>query len=304
MYIQTVQGWKEADELGKTYCHEHLQLDLSGQKQDPDTNFDDLEAVIAECSRLADRGLGALVEVTNRGMGRNVAAMQRVSSETGIHVIASTGFYKEPYLPDYFYTETEAALVRMLLTDILEGMDGTGVRAHVIGEVGTSRDQITDEERRLFRVAAAAHCETGHPVYTHTTLGTMALEQLALLKERGVDLTRVAIGHLDLACDREYHLRIADQGCFLAFDTIGKLNYERDEARAEHLRALFDRGHGGQILLSQDVTRKSHLEKNGGIGYSYLLDKFVPLLQEYRFTDSDLEQVLVTNPGKFLAVSR
>lgn len=304
MQIHTVTGWREASVLRITYCHEHVHLDLSGHKHDSDTNFNDLDAVVAEFVRLGELGVGTVIDVSNRGMGRDVEAMLRVSRETGVEVVASTGFYKEPFLPEYFYRESEQALVNLLLADIRDGIDESGVCAHVIGEIGTGKYEFSADQHKLFRVAAAAHCETGHPIYTHTTLGTMALEQLEFLKARGVDLTRVAIGHLDLKCDNYYHQQVADYGCFIAFDTVGKLKYESDENRALHLLALVESGHLGQILLSQDITRKSHLQKNGGIGYSYLLTEFVPLLREHGLTEAEINTILVENPKKFLAVSR
>ncbi|WP_353892453.1 phosphotriesterase-related protein [Proteinivorax hydrogeniformans] len=302
MVIQTVDGAICEDRLGKTYIHEHLKIDLSKHKGSDDTNFNDLEAVIEEMKTLKSKGVNSIVEVTNRGMGQDIAAMQKVSRQCQLNIIASTGFYKEPYLPDYFYTMTEKELAKLLVKDILEGIDKTGVKAHVIGEVGTGKENISDEEAKIFGIAIAAHLETGRPISTHTTLGNLALQQLKILSDSQVDLQKVVIGHLDLNCDKDYHLRVADSGCYMAFDTIGKTSYQLDGKRAEHIKILIDRGHVNQIMLSQDITRKSHLQSRGGIGYNYLMDTFVPMLREVGVRETEIDQMLIDNPKRFLAI--
>jgi phosphotriesterase-related protein len=98
----------------------------------------------------------------------------------------------------------------------------------------------------------------------------------------------------------ETHLRIAQTGATLAFDTIGKINYASDEARVKHIKGLIERGHVGQIVLSQDLTRKSHLKKFGGIGYCYMLDEFLPKLREAGVEEEQIMQMLVKNPVRVL----
>lgn len=302
MSIITVNGEIDKNSLGSTYIHEHLSVDLSAHKKDPDTNFDDVESLIDEIKNIKSKGIDSIVEVTNRGMGRNIEVMKRVADETGINVIASTGFYKEPFLPSYVYEMEEKELSKLLIKDLTEGIDNTDIKAHVIGEIGTSKDTMTDMEHKIFRVAARAHLETGRVFSTHTTLGTYAIKQIEFMKKHNIDLSKVVIGHLDLNCDSDYHLRIADNGCYLAFDTIGKNNYEKDEVRVKYIKNLIDRGHLNQIVLSQDITRKSHLKINGGIGYDHLIDNFIPKLLEAGITQSQIDKMLKENPRELLDI--
>ena len=302
MSITTINGSITGGELGRTYIHEHLGIDLSGQKNDLDAKFDDIKAIIEEMKILKDKGIETIVDVTNRGMGRDIEAMRKIADATGMKVIASTGFYKEPYLPSYVYEMEVDDIVKLLLEDIREGIDGSGIKAHVIGEIGTGKDSITPMELKMFDVAARTHLETGKPISTHTTLGTLAMEQLKLFKVYGIAPSNIVIGHLDLNCDIDYHLRIADSGCFMAFDTIGKLNYQPDEKRIDNIKALIDRGHLDQIVLSQDITRRSHLKINGGIGYSYLLDCFIPRLIKAGIEEKHINHMLCSNPARLLDV--
>lgn len=302
MFVTTINKKINENELGKTYIHEHLKIDLSSQKKDLDTKFDNTGLVIDEMKVLKNKGIDTIVEVTNRGMGRDIEAMKKIADESGINVIVSTGFYKEPYLPQYVYEMEDKELSKILIKDILDGIDDSKVKAHLIGEIGTSKDIISPIESKVFKIAAIAHRETGRPISTHTTLGTMALEQLSILKEYSVDMSKVVIGHLDLKCDLDYHLRIAETGCYLAFDTIGKIKYESDENRIKHIKELIKRGHINQIMLSQDITRRSHLKINGGIGYTYLVDNFLPKLLKYGVSQKQIDIMMINNPKEFLKV--
>jgi phosphotriesterase-related protein len=300
MAIYGIGGEIHPGQLGKTYMHEHLYLDLSRIKGDPDTHYDATDLVIEEMKKLKSMGVSTIVEVTNHGMGRDVGRMQRIVKESGIQVVVSTGFYKDPFLPASAISRPVGELAKMMIRELDEGIGDSGIRAQLIGEIGTSKDQMTKMEAKVFEAAARAHVETGAAISTHTTLGTYALEQLKFLKGFKVNLEKVVIGHVDLSCDADTHLRIAQTGATLAFDTIGKVNYASDEARVLHIKKLIERGHVDQIVLSQDLTRKSHLKECGGIGYGYMLEEFLPKLRAAGVTETEIQQMLVSNPYRIL----
>lgn len=294
--MNTVRGNIDINELKRVYIHEHLKIDLSAQKKDEDAKFDQVDLVIDEMKQLKDKGIDTIVEVTNRGMGRDIHAIKHICDESGMNAIVSTGFYKEPFLPKYVYDMEEKEISKLLIDDILKGIDGTDIKAAMIGEVGTGKGQMSPMEEKIMKCCAYAHFETGKPMYTHTTLGTLALDQLKLFKSCSVDLEKVVIGHLDLNSDMEYHLRVADTGCFLGFDTVGKVKYQPEEFRIKAIKSLINRGHLSQIVLSQDLTRRSHLKENGGIGYSYLMDVFVPMMLSEGISQSEIDKMLIVNP--------
>lgn len=302
MVIQTVSGTIDKHQLGRTYIHEHLNIDLSGAKQDPDANLDDIKGVTKEIEYLKSIGVDTIVEVTNIGMGRDISKLQNVWEKTEMNIVVSTGYYKEPFYPQEVYKLDYKQLGKLMIDELQNGIEDTGISAHVIGEVGTSKDIITDTELKVLKAAIFAHRETGHPIFTHTSLGTMALEQLKLFEKEKVDMSKVLIGHLDLHCDKDYHLSIADYGCYIGFDTIGKIKYEKDETRIEHIKYLIEKGFLDQIVLSQDITRKSHLQKNGGIGYSYLMEKFIPLSISQGIKKEEIDHMMIQNPKELLEV--
>ena len=186
---------------GYTLMHEHITIDLSGVKKDTDCQLDCYAETVAEFKKLYERGVRRVVDVTNDGMGRNVPYVLNVEKETGIRIVQSTGFYKEPFLPERVYGQTVRQMADWMIGEITVGIDGTGPKAGMIGEIGTSKNQMTETERKVFDAAVIAAKETGKPIYTHTTLGTYAPEQAEYFRDAGLDLSRIVLGHIDLSGD-------------------------------------------------------------------------------------------------------
>lgn len=284
---------------GYTLMHEHMTIDLSGQKHNLDCKVDCIDEITKEMKKLYSKGVRNIVEVTNRGMGRNVKNIVKISKESGINFICSTGFYKEPFLPDYVYEMDKEEIAELLINDIEIGIDGTGIKAQLLGEIGTSKDHMTKEEEKIFESIVIAHKKTGVPISTHTTLGTNALGQIEFFEKNNVDLTKVNIGHVDLSGDVQYIIEILSKGVYISFDTIGKNNYLLDSKRVEMLKILQDMNLLNKVFLSQDISRKSNMEFMGGIGYSYIFDSFIPMLKEKGITDESLDLMLHKNPMNF-----
>jgi phosphotriesterase-related protein len=132
----------------------------------------------------------------------------------------------------------------------------SAVRAGVI-KAGSSLNMITPLEERIFRAAALAQQATGAAISTHTEAGTMALEQIALLRTAGVSAERIVISHLDRRLDWRYLAEVAATGVFMGFDQIAKEKYAPDHARIAMIERLIAAGHAAQILLAGDQARRS-----------------------------------------------
>jgi phosphotriesterase-related protein len=287
------------DSTGYTYAHEHLHIDLSGFKGDIDCRLDQYALICDEMRTLMNLGVRNIIEMTNRYMGRNPQFMQNLMRDTGINVVACTGYYQHDFFPEHVATRSVRELAQEMIDEIEKGIEGSELKAGIIAEIGSSKGVITDLEKKVFYAAAVAHHETGRPLSTHTSFSTMGLEQLALLSGYGVDLSRVVIGHCDLKDNLDDILRMIDLGAYVQFDTIGKNNYYPDAKRIDMLHALRDRGLLHRVMLSMDITRRSHLKANGGNGYSYLLTTFVPLLRQSGFSQADVDVMLRDNPSQF-----
>ncbi len=233
-------------------------------------------------------------------MGRNSNYCRLMEENTGIQILSATGFYKEPFLPEFVYTMSVRELAELAVKEISEGIVNTGIKASVIGEFGTSKDTFTEMERKVFDSMALAAIQTGAVVTTHTTLGTMALEQAEYLKAEGVKPENIIIGHLDLSQNPDTIISVLKEGVNIGFDTVGKNNYCPDTFRAQMLKQIANEGYLDQVVLSMDITRKSHLKKWGGPGYAYLIETFLPMLLEFGLSEEQIEQLMIDNPNRIL----
>lgn len=287
------------DPTGYTWVHEHLHIDLSGFKNNLDCRLDQHDLICQEMKDLRALGVSNIIEMTNRYMGRNPQFMLDLMRETGINVVACTGYYQDAFFPEHVAARSVEQLAQEMVDEIVIGIDGTELKAGIIAEIGSSEGVITPLEEKVFIAAARAHIETGRPISTHTSFSTMGVEQLALLQAHGVDLSRVTVGHCDLKDNLDNILRMIDLGAYVQFDTIGKNNYYPDEKRIGMLHELRNRGLLNRVMLSMDITRRSHLKANGGNGYDYLLTTFIPQLRQSGFSQADVDTMLRDNPSQF-----
>lgn len=301
MKIHSVTGEVSVDRVQKTMIHEHLVFDLTGVRQDTDSKLGNNRSLETEIKKLKDYGCNTIVEVTNMGMGRDVRSLYEVAQKYELIIVASTGWYKESFYPEYVYAKSSKELAEAMIQDLTAGADGTSIKAGLISEIGSSLNEITPTENKVFEAAIEAHKETGASISTHTEIGTMGKEQLAIFQKHSINMKRVSFGHQDLNLDFDEQSLILESGAYMQFDTVGKVRYRKDEERADNLVALLNRGYEDQIMLSCDITRQSHLLANQGYGYYHLFKVFIPMLIDRGVSDEVIEKMLVLNPRKFLA---
>lgn len=283
---------------GITYAHEHIPIDRSEVIEDEDALLDSQQLVIQELKELYKKGVRNIVEATCRGIGRNVAYAQKVATETGINIVQATGWYQSAFLPIEVYQLSVTQLAEMMIKDITIGIKNTDIKAGVIGEIATTKNRWTEQEEKVFNAAVIASKETHTPIMTHTSIGTLGHEQVEFFQKKHANLSKIIIGHVDLTGNPNYVLEMLKTGINVEIDTIGKNNYMSDAKRVDIIKAAQDAGFTDQIVMSMDITRKSHLKANGGIGYSYLLDSFIPELKAGGVTEGFINKMLVENPQR------
>ncbi len=302
--IITVGGLILPEQLGVTQTHEHLWLNAYDHYHSYQFVFEDEEVMVRELQEFRQRGGSSMVEVTTREIGRNPVALRRISERSGVHVVMGSGWYREFGYPSEVAEKSSSELAQELIREIEEGVDGTGIRPGIIGEIGTGTGHILPGEERVFRAVALAQQKTGLAITTHTTRwGTLAMEQIAMLQEYGADLSRVVIGHLGDRTDPRHLFPIAQTGVYVEVDNIGYLDYQPESVRADSVAALVKEGFVKQILLSQDICQLSQLRYCGGVGYGYLLETFVPMLRERGVSEEEIGIMLVENPARVLTVA-
>jgi phosphotriesterase-related protein len=311
----TVRGEIATNELGFCLPHEHMTADLARvqptqllaydyQLLDPVLIRQEVGRYVAavEGSIFADAGRPALVELTNSPLiGRNPTVLAAVAEQLDMSIIMSCGWYREPWFDADIDRRSAKDLARQLVTEIVDGVGDTGIRPGIIGELGTDRDFVSALEERVLRAAARASRETGLSITLHSRASRVALSQLDVLREEGVDPDRIVCGHADSVHDPDYHHHLAHLGVWVEFDTMrGAVPYHAERGIRYIMQA---RRHGylDRLLLSSDVGALSQLNAYGGTGYDYIPARLVELLRAEGLVDEELRMLFVDNPRRALA---
>ena len=302
--VETLRGPVTVDDLGVTDYHEHLYVEPPSwlHRSDPDFALSDVERSAEELASWAAAGGRTLVEMTAVDFGRDIRRIAAVAEKVpDVHVIATAGYNRPYYMGRWLHAVAEDDMVRDTVRDLTKGIDGTDIKAGII-KAGSEYNNFNAAADKLFRVAARAHTETGAPIITHTTAGTMGLEQVAALAEHGVAPHHIALSHMDRNPDPGYHLQVAASGAYLGYDCFGKAKYGPDSDLVALLRAVIDAGRGHQILLGNDLGRPSYWRAyGGGPGLDYVLTRFVPRLRDEGFGEDTIHTLLLDNPRRFFA---
>jgi phosphotriesterase-related protein len=245
------------------------------------------------------------VDLTVPAIGRNPAGIARLARATGLHIVMGAGWYRHEYHTDDIRTQSVDQLADGLVREFRDGIGEAAVKPGILGELGTGRGAMRASEERAFRAAARAQREVGFSISTHTThYGELAFEQLRILREEGVPVERIVIGHLGERRGVADVLAIAETGVFVQIDHVGRRLEQgmiSDEQRARNVAELVAAGRVGQVTLSMDICTNSQLHAHNGHGYDHLLRSFVPLLRAAGVAAADVMTMLVDNPRRILA---
>ena len=307
--IMTVSGPMPPDGLGFTLPHEHTGIALWHIEGRTDywELRPDLDLLIDELTDFRRRGGGTLVDLTLDGVGRDPRRLRSLASASGVNIVMGCGWYRGSYYPAAALIDRRSVddLAAEIVREFADGVGTTGIRPGIIGEIGTDKPWLSAQEERVHRAAARAATQTGMAITTHGIQSPVGLAQLRVFEEEGVDPGRVVIGHADSYHDLDHYLAVLARGANLQFDFLGH-RFGVEEAieprLVETIVELLERGFGDQLLLSQDVCHDRQLKANGGFGYVYLQQHFLPTLRTAAVAEAEIRQMTVDNPMRILTI--
>jgi phosphotriesterase-related protein len=308
--VQTVLGPVDPSEVGWVLPHEHTAIALwhIANRWDYWELRRDEPVIVEELGAFKAAGGGTVVDLTLDGVGRDPEWLAAIARATGLHLVMGSGWYRGAHYPAEVLVDRRSvdALAEIIVGDATAGVGATGIRAGIIGEIGTDKPWLSAQEERVHRAVARAARRTGLAITTHAVQSTVGLDQLDVFEAEGADLTRVVIGHADSNPSLDYHLAIVGRGATVEFDFLGMsftpLERHGEGRIVDNLRELLARGHVERILLSQDVCHDSQLRRYGGNGYTYLADTFLPRLRAAGVSDGEIRTMTVDNPRRLLTI--
>jgi phosphotriesterase-related protein len=353
--IRTVLGPIPPGKLGFTSMHEHVLLDLRVYRrlyedripqeekrlwEQPlsidtlpllrknalllrDNAFLDDEAHMAEELVIYGKSGGdALLDLSVVGIRLDMTGVKELSAKTGVHIVASTGFYIEPSWPEEIRGWSAADFEEQMVAEITEGIGDTGVRA---GHIKVGITDLSTKQRSVLVAAARTALETGASITAHPggEPGNDGLAVSEILIAEGVAPDRIVIAHTDNrlvsagdppAIDQsglEYHRALLDRGVNISLDAFGMVggweaiglrmvsDWERFSAVVELTRL----GFGGQIVLGCDNAYNTATYHYGGGGYCHLPKNVVPMLRLVGVSEIDIRRMTIDTPARILAMN-
>lgn len=330
--VESVTGPVGPDELGLTLPHEHVFINMS-PTEPRDGYMTVWEERKADIERFLAAGGKTIFDVTNAELSdyaapvyfdrdpahqvknpitgsrsvANVMATKAMAEETGATVILGTGHYFDHYFDvDWFERNSTDQIAAYMVADLEEEIPGTGVRAGFVGEVASDLPYITAREERSFRASGRAAARTGVMVSTHAPTFPTAETQIDILEQEGVAPERIVIGHTDTVKSLDYSVDLLKRGVYVEYDCMmavksgGAIAEHELRRRVEYLRELVEMGFGERILLSQDVSQRSHQAARGGPGLTFIFEEFREAAVAAGVEPEVLEMISTENPKRVL----
>jgi phosphotriesterase-related protein len=221
------------------------------------------------------------------------------------------GYHFEPYHPEGFSSRSIDDIADEIIRDVQVGLDESGIRCGIIGEVGCSWPW-TDVEKRSVSAAVAAQQTTGAPLLIHPGLDQKAPVEIAEFIDReGGDLTRTVMSHVDLRiAERSILHELAATGIYIEFDTFGFESAPQqpspepptptDPERIGMVEWLIEEEFTEQIVLAHDLYTRERRREFGGHGIQHIPTTVVDQMKLQGITQAQIDTMLIENPRRVL----
>lgn len=333
--ISTVLGQIHEDEIGVASSHEHIFIDMRmcvDETADSPACFkdkirednraevfcdpyaildnallDNVDDAVAEMEYFKLHGGNTIVDCTLDEIGRDPLKLKEVSQRSGVNIIVGCGHYYHKAHAPYVKDATVDFLAEEMYRDITVGINGTDIKAGLIGEIGTSAVMSTDE-KKVLHAAGMAGAKTGKAVHVHTDLYTEnGFEVIDILTSEGMKEDKICIDHVDVWLRPDYIRALLDRGVYIEFDNFGKEFYVSEERRFAYdlervklLKTLIDEGYKDRILVCNDICLKTMWKRHGGTGYAHILCAVKFMAEQNGIDEATYMSILTDNVKNFL----
>lgn len=362
--IMTVLGPIPPETLGFTSMHEHILLDarvmrryalsMLGEnpaapvaEEDPvsienlgyhshditlswdNLRIDDPDLMASEISDFKASGGSAIADMSSTGLRSDVPGLKRISEETGVHIIAPTGLYAEYTWPEQFRALSTEQYADFMLSEITEGIEGSGIKPGHL-KFAVESNEVTPQEEKVLRAVARVSRETGLSATIHSGIfvGEEAVRRaLRILQDDGMPPERTLLCHMQKffqpmqlqtlvlepdswRLELDFTKEVLDLGMNICIDcfghrwdleALGLVTSCGDHVRLAGIVALVKEGYAKQIVIGTDLFLKINTRRYGGESYSRLTRYAAPALEKVGVKQADIRRITHENPARLLA---
>jgi phosphotriesterase-related protein len=257
--------------------------------------------------KIKEGGVDTIIDATTLDLGRDVSILMEASRQSGVHIVACTGWWMD--IPRWFNGISADQLAAVFIREIEEGISGSNIKAGIL-KSASDAEGVKPQEEIVLRAVARAHLRTGIPIELHShSPSEVGRKQIDILKEEGVKLNRVKMDHSNDTTDVDYLTWLLDQGCFLGLDRYPGMSVPSEE-RTKTMKALIDKGYADRLCPSHDgsilrvevdnpmIPREERLKRNPH-GLLYIKKVVIPRLRELGVSEDILNGLCVNGPRNF-----
>lgn len=317
-HINTVLGPVPAEDMGIVDAHTHAWIEAVAGA-DPDApQLDDRAHILQELSAYRAAGGSALVDCQPGDCGRNGNVLSWLARESGVHIVASTGFhlrrYYGPEAPLWRMSAGEA--YNYFMGEIGDGLTETrhGARPVRPGLIKiAAKATLAQTPRPLLEAAAAAAAESGYALEVHTEKGAAVEELLDFFQKEGLLPSRLVFCHVDKRPAFELHSALAGAGVLLEYDTFFRPKYDPEHNVWPLIERMVAAGHASQLALATDMADAGMWRSFGGAhftsgsqnrpGLPAFITKIQPRLRKMGIDEETIKQLLGGNIVRRLALA-
>jgi phosphotriesterase-related protein len=305
--VQSVTGPVDHTSLGVTDAHNHIWIDAIPGADPSAPVLNEYQKIVSELKAYRSAGGNSLLDCQPGGCGRDGRKLAALSIDSGVTIIASTGFHRRKYYPPdhWLFTASENRVADYLLTELRDSLkecraEKEPVRAGFI-KVALEGEWNQTPQAAL-EAAAGAAAETGALIEIHTEKGTLAEKVLIYFEDHHIPPWQLCLCHMDKRPDFGLHSEIAKYGALLEYDTFFRPKYKPEEGVWPLISQMVESGFGTSIALATDMAEKEMYETIGnGPGLASLPRDIRARLEEKQIAEKIIRGLLGENIARRLA---
>ena len=295
--IRTVLGDIEKSKLGTMLSHEHIccyseyLYTMAGNKYLDKEKLTEISAEYLKELK-SKYGLNTFIDCTPVNIGRDIELLKKVSKQSDVNIICSTGFYYTE--ESIFYNHSIDYIADFIVSD------ANKINAGIL-KCAVENEQISPFNEKILKATAKAQLKLGLPIVMHTNANNKnGMKAVEILLNEGVKPEAITVGHLSDTNDLEYIKQIAKHGCYIGFDRLyGNITEEYILKTVAKIKEFYNSGFADKILLSHDAAFFNGFEAEPKINknprFSYCFDYILPMLSK-----DIADKLMKENPFKML----
>lgn len=251
-----------------------------------------------------------VIDCTPYGFGRDGNVFKRLSNESSVKIIAVTGFHKQFYYPkdfflwradiktaeEFFVSEVEECLFECRGKKSI--MSAEIIKIPFIGE-------LEGQYLRLTTAAINASLKTDTPILVHTDQGLNVEKIAAFLEEKGIEPSMVTLHHVDKRPDLDLHIRLAQKGYLLEYDTFLRPKYAPEKNLWPLIANMAEAGYANSIAAGSDIYENEMWDTLlAGGGLSAFFNSIKARLGELKISEEAIKKITGGNTLDFLSIKK